>query len=158
MKKVFVAVLMVILAGLFALPGVASAQVDDPTVEGRGWLYAKGTGSVDIDMGGRIRMRLDGDVIITDHAGDLRVELHGGAEQRQAEAESGTDIILNDFTGALRVRGSNFTVHADGDVMLNAHGRGSAWLEGDGVYKTRRGDRMVWDGMVAIGGTEVQPA
>lgn len=154
----FMFVVLIAIGGLLALPGVASAQVDDPDVAGRGWLYAKGTGSVDIDMEGRIRMRIAGDLIITDHAGDLRVELHGGADERQAEAQSGTDIILNDFAGVVHARGSDFSIHFDGDIKLNAHGRGQAWLEGQGVFKTRHGDRTVWSGMVTIGGTEVQPA
>jgi len=158
MKKLFVAVLMVTLGGLFALPAVASAQVDDPTVEGRGWLYAKGTGSVEIDMGGVIRMAIDGDLIVTDHAGDMQVDIDGGA-QRFAEPEGGgTDVILNDFSGTVRVKGSNFSVSFDGDIKLQAHGHGQAWLDGQGIYKTRRGPLRPWNGMVELGGAEVRPA
>ena len=49
MKKLTIGLLAVMLAGLFALPATALAQggeiTDDGevTVEGRGWLYAKGS-------------------------------------------------------------------------------------------------------------------
>ena len=168
MKKLIISALALAIGVAVAPAGIAAAQVDDnttehgehgddPTVEGRGWLAAKGAGSVEIDMGGRLRMRVDGDVILTDHAGDMRFQIRGGNE-RDAEAnESGLDVILNDVNGRLRVTGSDFSILVDGEVKLAAHGRGQAWLEGDGVYRTRSGDPTVWDGMVEIGGTEVEP-
>lgn len=159
MKKLLISALALTVGIALAPAGLASAQADeatgDPTVEGRGWLGAKGSGSVEIDMGGRLRMHINGDVILTDHAGDMRFQAHGGEERSAETAEAGLDVILNDFRGALRVQGSDFSILVDGEVKLLAHGRGQAWLEGTGVYKTRHGDVMVWDGMVEIGGAEV---
>ena len=155
--KLVVGLLFAMLAGLLALPGTAQAQDDgDVTVEGRGWLYAKGTGDVDIDMGGKIRMRVAGDVTITDHAGDMRVTLRGGSDA--TEEERSANVTLTDYRGVIKVRGTDFSVAVDGEVVLNAHGRGQAYLVGEGVYKTRHGDRMVWDGMVQLGEPQVQPA
>jgi hypothetical protein len=159
MRKSLLMLIMATMLGLFALPGVASAQLEDPTAAGRGALFAKGEGSVDIDMGGRLRMRLVGDVIITDHAGDLRVDIDGGAGLEPQRAQGGTDIILDDFRGLVKVRGSDFTIHADGKVRrLVARGHGAAWLDGQGVYRTRQGDWTLWDGMVEIAPPQVVPA
>lgn len=149
---------IVMLASVFVIPGIAEAQDDsgEVTVEGRGWLYAKGTGDVDVDMGGRIRLRVDGNVTIIDHAGDMRVRLRGHSESD--EEERTTNVTLTDFGGFINVRGSDFSVSVDGQVLLNAHGRGQANLVGDGVYKTRHGDRMAWDGLVRVGDPQVQSA
>jgi hypothetical protein len=155
MKKLLVATLALVLAGLFALPGVASAQDGEATVEGRGWLWARGEGTVDIDMGGRIRLHVDGDVTVTDNAGDMRIRLRGGSGP---EEERATNVSLDDFRGTIHVHGSDFTVSVDGKVVLNAHGHGRAVLVGEGVYKTRHGDRMVWDGAVELGDPQLQPA
>jgi|GEM_PF-1639394 len=156
-NRLIAALAVAVLAAIFALPGVAHAHDDgDVTVEGRGWLYARGTGDVDIDMGGRIRLQVDGDVTITDHAGDMQIRLRSSAAAN--EEERTTNVSLSDFRGAIGVRGTDFTVSVDGKVVLNAHGRGQANLVGDGVYKTRNGDRTVWDGLVRIGAPEVQPA
>jgi len=158
--RLALALAVVMVASMFALPGIAQAQAQDDsgdvTVEGRGWLYAKGTGDVDIDMGGRIRLRVDGNVTIVDHAGDMRVRLRGHSDS--AEEERTTNVTLTDFGGFINVRGSDFSVSVDGQVMLNARGRGQANLVGDGVYKTRRGDLTVWDGMVRLGDPAVQAA
>ncbi len=149
-----------VLASLFVLPATAQAQeagdAGDVTVEGRGWLYARGTGDVDIDMGGKLRMRVDGNVTIVDNAGDMRVRLRGGSDSN--EEERTTNVTLTDYRGLISVRGSDFSVSVDGEVVLNAHGRGQAYLEGEGGYKTRNGDRTVWDGMVELGDPQVQPA
>ena len=150
MKKLTIGLLAVMLAGLFALPATALAQDgDDVTVQGRGWLHAKGAGDVDIDMGGHIRIHVDGNVTIVDNAGDMRVRLRGASDSN--EEERSTNVSLTDFQGFINVRGTDFSVTVDGQVMLNAHGRGQATLVGEGVYKTRHGDRMTWDGMVRIG-------
>lgn len=159
-KKMLVGLVAVLMAGLFALPGVANAQEieadSEATVEGRGWLYASGTGDVDIDMGGKIRLRVDGDVTVTDHAGDMRILTRGGSDL--TEQERSANVVLTDWRGVIKVRGSDFTVTVDGQVVLNAHGRGQANLDGEGVYKTRNGDRMAWDGLVRLGDPQVQPA
>jgi hypothetical protein len=157
MKKLLISALAVTVGLALAPAGLAAAETDDPTVESRGWLAAKGTGSVEIDMGGRLGLRVDGDVILTDHAGDMRFSVNGGEERSAEAAESGLDVVLNDFAGAVRVRGSDFSILVGGEFMLMAHGRGQAWLEGTSLYKTRYGDVHVCDGMAEIAGTEVAP-
>ena len=82
MKMLTLGLLAVMLAGLFVLPATAIAQEGgDVTVDGRGRLYAKGSGEVEISMGGHIRLRVDGDVSIVDNAGDMR----GQCSQKQAK-------------------------------------------------------------------------
>ncbi|MDJ0767645.1 MAG: hypothetical protein QNJ12_02585 [Ilumatobacter sp.] len=164
MKKLLISALALTVGAVLAPAGLAAAQSDestgDPTVEGRGSLAAKGTGDVEIDMGGWIRLRADGDVILTDRAGDMRFVVRGVDDRdgAPAEAEADTEVILSDFTGGVYVRGSDFSVIVDGDVELFAHGRGQAWLEGSGLYKTRYGDVTAWDGMVELGGSDVAEA
>lgn len=155
--KVLLGVITLIIAAVFALPSIASAQESaDPTIEGKGWLYARGTGVVDIDMGGQIRVRLNGDVSITDHAGDMRYQVRG--QSSDDEAFRSGDVVLTDHDGFVRVRGSDFSISIDGEVVLAARGEGQAYLDGDGTYRTRNGDRTVWDGMVVIGGTDSEAA
>lgn len=150
MKKLLIGLTAIVLAGMFALPGVAQAQEDgDATVEGRGSLHARGEGDVDITMGGRIKVRLDGDVTITDNAGDMRIRLRGDADPGDEERLS--NVHLTNWRGVANVSGTDFTVSIDGKVALHARGRGEASLVGTGFYKTRNGDRTVWDGMVVIG-------
>lgn len=155
-KKFTLGLLAVMMAGLFALPATALAQDGDVTVEGRGRLHAKGSGDVDIDMGGHIRLRIDGNVTITDNAGDMRIRLRGASDS--TEEERTTNVSLTDFHGFINVRGTDFSVAVDGEVVLHAQGRGEAYLVGDGVYKTRKGDVIAWDGLVRIGDPQVQPA
>lgn len=137
----------------------APASPDDPTVAGRGWLAAMGTGDVEIDMGGHVRAWAEGDVTLTDHAGDMRFVVRG-AEERAADdaAADGLEVVLEDFRGALRVRGSGFTVEIDGQTFLVAHGRGRAWLDGEGLYIASGGDIQPWDGEVELGSTAARPA
>jgi hypothetical protein len=169
MKKLLISALALSVGVVLAPAGLAAAQsdepaepaiesTDDPTVEGRGWLAAMGSGDVEIDMGGHLRMWVEGDVILTDRAGDMNFVVHGSEEREAQNAEAGLDVILNDFRGVLRVRGSNFSITVDGEVFFLAHGRGEATLQGNGLYKTRYGNIRPWDGLVKIGGTAVEPA
>lgn len=156
-KKLTVGLLAVMMAGLVALPATALAQdSDEVTIEGRGRLHARGSGDVDIDMGGHIRIRVDGSVTITDNAGDMRVRLRGESDAN--EQERTTNVSLTGFRGFINVRGTDFSVAVDGQVVLHAHGRGEAYLVGEGVYTTRNGDTTTWDGLVRLGEPEVQPA
>jgi len=148
--------LTAVCVSLLVAPGTASAQeTDDTTVEGRGWLAARGTGDVDITMGGEIRLRVEADVTIVDHAGDLQVRLRGGSDSDATERT--LDVTLTDYDGQINVRGSDFTVTVDGQASLRARGKGAATLIGEGVYRTRNGNPTVWDGFVQIGKPEVQP-
>ena len=168
MKKLLISALALGVGVVLAPAGFAAAQSDepaepateaagDPTVAGRGWLAAMGSGDVEIDMGGHLRMWVEGDVILTDRAGDMHFVVRGSEEREAENAEAGLDVILNDFRGILRVRGSDFSIDVDGEVLFLAHGRGEATLQGTGLYKTRYGNIRPWDGLVRIGGAAVQP-
>ena len=150
MKMLTLGLLAVMLAGLFVLPATAIAQEGgDVTVDGRGRLYAKGSGEVEISMGGHIRLRVDGDVSIVDNAGDMRVRLRGASDSD--EQERSTNVDLTDFRGFIRVLGTDFSVTVEGQVVLHAQGHGEAYLVGDGAYKARRGATAAWNGLVRLG-------
>lgn len=153
-----------LLGALALLPATASAQAvdEDPTVAGKGTLWARGTGTVEIDMKGRLTASVDGDVRIVDHAGDLVVRLadreDDAGDEIDSQAARTTELRLNDYTGFMHLTGSGFSIDVVGSGGFRANGGGRAYLEGDGVYKTRHGDRMVWDGAVVIGEPQVEPA
>jgi len=95
MKKLLISALALGVGVVLAPAGFAAAQSDepaepateaagDPTVAGRGWLAAMGSGDVEIDMGGHLRMWVEGDVILTDRAGDMHFVIRG-SEERYAE-------------------------------------------------------------------------
>lgn len=147
------------MAAIAIVPATASAEPapDDPTVEGRGALRARGTGTADLHMAGRLVANVNGDVSIVDHAGDLRLRLGSGDAANRVDDGQPTYDFEN-FDGRLVARGSDFSIVIDGEIRFRARGRGEAFLDGEGVYKTRRGERMLWDGMVVIGDPQVEPA
>lgn len=148
-----------LLASLVIHPAIASAQPDDPTVEGRGALWARGDGDVAIEMHGRFTASVAGDVEIIDHAGDLTGRIRFDGDARVGADEPIGDAILNGFDGQIHLRGSDFSVIVtSGEVGLRAIGQGQATLTGDGLYRTRNGEKMAWDGLVRIGDPQVQPA
>lgn len=140
----------------------ASAQTDpEPdriqTISGKGVLVAKGEGTVDLRMGGRLHMRLVGDVTIEDLAGDMEFRIRTAPEDNtaeQASPEAGTTVTLENFDGAFTVRGSHFKVHAEGKVEFVARGHGIAYLDGTGRFRTRHHDWRPW----VTGGIDIQPA
>jgi len=157
MSKRTITFLGVVLAAMLAVPAAAMAQTDesasDVTLAGRGWLKARGTGTAHIEMGGFLRLRLEGDVTIVDHAGDLRVTVRGQSEDaRRAQADASGRVVLLDFDGVVKLKGSHFEIDADGSMVIKAKGHGVAELDGDGVFRTRRGPWRDWDGRpLAIG-------
>jgi len=130
---------------LVALSTVALAD-SEATVSGRGWLAARGTGTATLDMGGWIKMKIDGNVSINDFDGDLAVRIASSeASLDQAESRFGPEIVLEEFEGYLAARGSHFLLRAEGTMKFKAHGHGFAYLVGEGAYKTRRGPVRTWD-------------
>ncbi|MDJ0959968.1 MAG: hypothetical protein QNJ88_04880 [Acidimicrobiia bacterium] len=150
--------LSVILAAALAaslISGTALAQeapesdTGGTTLEGRGVLVAKGVGSVDLDGKGKVKLRIAGDVTIVDHAGDAVI--HVRSWNRDAKAldakrmvDSTTTYEFTDFRGVIWIRGSDFSLDADGNVKkLRAKGAGTVTLTGHGWWKTRH-DRGFW--------------
>jgi hypothetical protein len=134
MKKWTIVGMVAILATLALVPAAAAAEAPDEarvTLAGRGLLQAGGTGQVDISGGGRIRLVVDGDVTIVDHAGDARIWVGG------VPAADDTTLTLEGFRGVVRIIGSDFTLEAEGRILLGAAGHGTAVLEGTGWYRVR---------------------
>ena len=61
------------------------------------------------------------------------------------------------FVGQAAVVAAAFDV-AFQRLVLAARGKGQALLDGEGTYRTRNGERSVWDGMVVIGDPQLEPA
>jgi len=132
---------------LMAVTPIASAQETDasPDVAGKGWLKARGTGNATIDMAGQIVVYIDGDVAITSLGDRFRVKLRTDRAQDYITESVGPDVLLEDFTGWLVVRGNHFVIEMEGSMKFKARGKGAAYLEGKGIYKTRRGHPHRWD-------------
>jgi len=132
-------VVAVVLGGAVALAQTGSATDTEAHLRGTGFLHASGSGSVSIEMGGILRSALEGDVTIVDLAGDARVHIASagtgpaGAEELRGDAT----YQLDGFQGVVRVAGSDFTVEVDGFAAFKARGTGTAYLTGEGVWKTR---------------------
>jgi len=133
MKRSFLVAVLAALAVVAVAPAATAAPADDTQVglEGRGVLSAGGAGHVEVSGAGRVRLTLAGDVTIVDHAGDARIWVRG------VPAAAATALTLEDFRGVVRVVGSDFTVEADGRIVLRAAGTGSALLAGHGWFWVR---------------------
>jgi hypothetical protein len=152
MRKLKLGAMIVAAAAMtIGAAGVAAAQDDteqqetrEVDVAGRGSLRAHGTGVVNINMGGYIRVHIDGNLAINNLGDefDVRIESDANATERLA---SGPDVVLNDFEGWVVVRGNHFAIHLEGRMTLHAHGRGAANLMGQGIYKTNNGRPHRWD-------------
>ena len=140
-------VLALAAVALMAFTPIASAQETDggPDVAGKGWLKARGTGNATLDMGGKIRVYIDGDVAITNLGDRFQVKLRTDRNQDYATESVGPDVLLEDFSGWLVVKGNHFVIEMEGSMKFKAKGKGAAYLEGEGVYKTRRGRPQPWD-------------
>ena len=142
--------LIAMVALLVVAFSAAALAESEATLSGHGWLAARGTGTATLDMGGWIKMKIDGNVTINDFDGDLTFRVASSeAALEETESRRGPDVVLDDFEGYLAVRGSHFLLRANGTMTFKAHGHGFAYLAGEGVYKTRRGPARPWDEAVA---------
>ncbi len=114
------------------------ARTRDTVLSGTGALNASGSGTVELEMTGTIRMAADGDVLILDHAGDARVSIVAAGEDSEGFHDRTGDPTyqLDDFQGLIRVRGRSF-VEVEGFSAFRARGSGHTHLAGEGVWKTR---------------------
>ncbi len=150
--------MLVLLAvfGVFIAVAVSAQAEDtdaaDHSVDGRGWIWAKGTGVAILDGHGRVHMGIDGDVVIYDYAGDAVVkiaavpegELDSAADELR-DVDPTTTYTFDNFRGRIFVRGSDFRIEAEGDMKFRGHGEGVVEVDGRGWWKTlyRRG---TWNG------------
>ncbi len=140
-------------ASLLMVASLASAQetdaaLDGVVLQGKGKLVAAGHGTAVLDMGGTLHLRISGNVTITDLAGNARIAIDDGLESDVADRASdrGTTVVLENFTGTVKVRGRHFRVRAEGRMFLVAEGKGRAFLHGRGWWRTRT-NRGTWSGI-----------
>lgn len=136
------AAIMVLGTVAFAAPALADGQ--RPDVAGRGYLAAGGRGTVHLDMGGKLTLSIRGDVRIVDVAGDAQIFIEG----TETTGDS-TTVVLENFEGTVKVRGSHFHVAAKGRMRFLARGRGHAHLDGYGWFMTGTKHGR-WHGRVAF--------
>lgn len=141
MKKWMIVAVLAAIAVAALAPVASAAEVDDGhrvTLEGRGALWAAGFGRVEVSGAGTVRLAVKGDVSIVDHAGDARIRVAG------LPPADDTALTLEDFRGVVRITGSDFTVVAEGRILLRAAGRGTALLEGTGRYRVHHDGWGLW--------------
>jgi len=108
------------------------------TLSGSGTLIARGSGSAYISGTGLIKIVTIENSIMT-VSPNAHVRTEGGTSEN---LENG-DVRYQGFSWA-RVTGSDITVSLSGDNMvLYAHGRGTATLTGTGVYRTYGENRYI---------------
>ena len=115
-------------------------------VEGTGKLVAAGFGDVELEGGGRVHLRMRGDVTITDFAGDADLLIRSAGDDSAADSETDSATVeLSDFTGVVTVEGSDFSISASGEFgRLAARGSGTVVMQGRGWYRTFGAKRGVW--------------
>ncbi len=148
-------VLLAVFAVFMAVTVAAQAQETDGvdhSVDGRGWIWAKGAGVAILDGQGIVHMGIDGDVVIYDYAGDAVVKIGAvpeeepdGAAAQLRDVDPTTTYTFDNFRGRMVVVGSDFRIEAEGEMKFRGHGKGVVEVDGRGWWKTlhRRG---TWNG------------
>jgi hypothetical protein len=153
-------VVVTAVATLMTLAVAAQAEAADATLEGKGYISARGIGAAILDGRGRVQMAIDGDVVIYDLAGDALVKMSAVPEQEAdragvplEEVNPTTTYTFDNFRGRLQVVGSDFRIEAEGNMRFRAHGEGVVELDGRGWWKTRH-RRGTWSGVtLSFGGS-----
>ena len=164
MRRRMLAILAVITV-FMAMAVAAQAQETQRTgsVDGRGYIWAKGSGTAILDGRGRVQMAIDGDVVIHDHAGDAVVKI-GAVPEEEPDGEAAqlqgvsptTTYTFDNFRGRMQVVGSDFRIEAEGGMKFRGHGEGFVEVDGRGWWKTLH-KRGTWNGAVLrFGGTDIQ--
>jgi hypothetical protein len=145
-----ITVLVAVVASTVLATSVALADTDVDAdggvyIEGTGKLVAAGVGSAYVQGDGFVKLRIRGDVTITDYVGDARIVIRHFGEDAHSPASADTTITLTGFRGVVKVWGSDFSVDAEGRIRrLVARGTGSAFLQGRGWYRTSGGQFGYW--------------
>jgi hypothetical protein len=147
-----------------AVAVAAQAQeTESGSVEGQGWIWAKGSAVAVLDGKAKVHMAIDGDVVIYDLAGDAVVKIGSvpegepdGASGQLQEVTPTTTYTLDNFRGRLHIAGSDFRIEAAGELRFGGHGQGVVEVDGVGWWKTLH-ERGTWGGAVLyFGGSETQ--
>jgi hypothetical protein len=116
---------------------------DEVTIDGTGKLTAHGVGNVTIEGGGWVKIKMNGDITIVDNAGDATIRIRPFGHLW--EHADDTTVVLEDFKGVIVVRGSDFTIEAEGRFRrIFAKGTGVAFLQGRGWYRATGGYFGTW--------------
>ncbi len=106
------------------------------TVEGTGYLLARGNGRAALQGSLRANIHGDGTLSVKDNAGDAEIDVDG--KGRKKVLEDGT-IVYTGLNGHIKVSGTDVTVKMDGrNIKIEAHGTGKAVLQGRGEYRTKK--------------------
>jgi hypothetical protein len=165
-RKRMLAILAVV-AVFMSVAVVAQAQetnaAQDGSVDGRGYIWAKGTGTAVRDGHGKVQMAIEGDVVIYDLAGHAVVKIgavpeqeRDGAATQLQDVSPTTTYTFDNFRGRMQVIGSDFRIEAEGEMKFRGHGEGMVQVAGRGWWKTlhRRG---TWGGAVlSFGESDVE--
>ena len=113
------------------------------SVEGNGWVWAKGIGTAILDGQGRVHMAIDGDVVIYDYAGDAVVKMGAVPEEEPdgplaqlQTVDPTTTYTFDNFRGRIYISGSDFRIEAEGSMKFRGHGQGVVEVEGEGWWRT----------------------
>ncbi len=132
---VALAILAALIAGAFAIAGNADAA--EIGVEGRGVLYAKGSGMAVVEGDGTVAIRSNGTgtVLVT---GAERISARGTGHK--VDLPDGS-VRFTGWQGTIKVIGEDITVRMEGSaIVFRAAGQGTAHLAGHGRYKV--GERV----------------
>lgn len=160
MTVVVAALAVMMVAGTAAAAETGASTDSGTTLQGRGKLVARGVGSVDLDGRGTVKLKIVGDVSIVDRSGSAVVwvrrwnpETQSLDERTRLEAVESI-YLFNDFRGVIWVRGSDFSLDANGKVRkLKAVGEGTVRLIGHGWWKTRHAEGRWGHGIRYAAGT-----
>lgn len=127
----FVLLAVSLAAGLWMASDTASAE--SASVEGKGWLYAKGAGVARLDGSGEVQIRGHGvGTVLVCGAEVIRAEGRG----HRIELPNGC-VRFNGWKGRIFVAGRHMSVDmAGGRIEFLAAGSGTAFLKGHGIYRT----------------------
>lgn len=149
-------VLAVVIGALMSISATALAQTDagdDPASTdryGRLWAYGSGTADLDVDRG-VVKLWIVGDVTISGSSDlDVRIDSWAG-ESREAtpQTDGGTEVVLTGFAGTVVVKGTDYSIAANGVMAIKGAGNGSVELAGTGLWRTL-GDRGLWPKSIAL--------
>ncbi len=110
--------------------------------------FGEGKAEFDVERGG-IRLFIVGDVTIKGPS-DLDVRIESWEGESLAAPEGGTEIQLTDFSGSVFIRGADYTVEAEGTMVICAAGFGTVELTGTGLWKTKS-SKGTWPAELGFG-------
>jgi hypothetical protein len=101
-------------------------------VSGHGWLYARGNGTATIEGNGTVIAGVSDNGSVLVKGIDPLIRAIGTGSKIEIDNTS----TLYEGYGSIKVRGAGIWVQINGTgVRLGAHGKGSAYLSGEGWYR-----------------------